>query len=110
MLDRLCDVADVDVVVAFWGAAELDPVVDVVVDSVCALDVVSALAVVLWLLGGANVDATATDPAAAALPLLGVERWLRAREPMTAMPAKPPVAVTLRARERRRWEWRPRLP
>jgi hypothetical protein len=77
-------------------------VLDDVGVSVCVLDVVSEFAVVLWLLGGANVDATATDPAAAALPLLGVERLLRARDPMTAIPAKPPVAVTLRARERRR--------
>ena len=68
----------------------------------CVLDVVSELAVALWLLGCAKLDATAMDPAAAALPLLGVERWLRARDPMTAIPAKPPVAVTLRARERRR--------
>ena len=75
----------------------------------CGLDVVPDLTVVFWLLACATVDATATDPAVVVLPLLGVERWLRARDPMTAIPAKPPVAVTLRARERRRWEWRPRL-
>ena len=55
------------------------------------------------LLGCAKEDAIATDPVGVALLFwLGVERLLRAREPMTAIPAKPPVAVTLRARERRR--------
>jgi hypothetical protein len=89
----------------------VDPVVggDVGV-SVCGLDVVADPAVVLWVLGCVSVDEAAMDPDAEALPLLGVERWVRARDPMTAIPAKPPVAVTLRASERRRWEWRPRLP
>ncbi len=102
--------ADVEVGVEFRAVAELDPLLDDVGVCIRVPDVVSELAVALWLLGCARVDATATDPAAAALPLLGVERLLRARDPMTAIPAKPPVAVTLRARERRRWEWRPRLP
>jgi hypothetical protein len=63
----------------------------------------------LWVLDCASEDAIATDPdGAALLPVVGVERLLKAREPMTAIPAKPPVAVTLRARERRRWEWRAR--
>jgi hypothetical protein len=88
----------------------VDAVVGDVDVTVCGLDVVAEPAVVLWVLGCVSVDATAMDPDAAALLLLGVERWLRARDPMTAIPAKPPVAVTLRARERRRWEWRPRSP
>src|SRR5689334_2067706 len=48
--------------------------------------------------------------APAVLPVWAVvARLPMAREPRTAMPAKPPVAVvTLAARERRRWEGRTR--
>lgn len=53
-----------------------------------------------------SVDEIATEPAVVALPWWAVERLLSAREPMTAIPAKPPVVVTLRASDRRRWEWR----
>jgi hypothetical protein len=87
------------VVVELRAAAELDPLPD----SVCACvpDDVPELAVASWFDCG-NVDAIAADPIGVAVSRLGVERLLRAREPMTAIPAKPPVAVTRRARERRR--------
>lgn len=76
-------------------------------DAVVVVDDVPEFAVVTWPCC-VSVEVIATDPAGAALLPLGVERLLRAREPMTAIPAKPPVAVTLRASERRRCEWRAR--
>jgi hypothetical protein len=72
----------------------------------CVLDDMTGFVVALWLPGCASADAIAAEPLGAALSRLVVERLLRAREPMTAIPAKPPVAVTLRTSERRRWEWR----
>ena len=72
---------------------------------VCVLGDTTGFVVALWLPGCASVDVIA-EPLGAALSRLVVERLLRAREPMTAIPAKPPVAVTLRTSERRRWEWR----
>ena len=97
--DWLCDVAVVELVVEFRAAAELDPLLDDV--DVCVLDDVPEPTVALWLVCD-TVDASATEPAGVALVRPGVERLLKARELMTASPAKPPVAVTLRARERRR--------
>jgi len=92
-------VEGVEIVVEFRAAAVLDPLFDNVGAGV--LGVVPELTVALWP-GCVNVDVIATDPVGAALSRLGVERLLKAREPTTAIPAKPPVAVTLRARERRR--------
>jgi hypothetical protein len=69
---------------------------------VCVLGDVTGFVVALWLPGCASVDVIAAEPLGAALSRLVVERLLRAREPMTAIPAKPPVAVTLRTSERRR--------
>lgn len=74
----------------------------------CVVGDVTGFVVALWLLGTASVEVIAMEPVGAALSRPAVERLLRAREPMTAIPAKPPVAVTLRASERRRWEWRSR--
>lgn len=70
---------------------------------VCAPDAAAEpeIAAALWL-GCANVDAIAADPAGAPFSRAAVERLLKAKELMTAIPANPPVAVTLRARERRR--------
>lgn len=73
---------------------------------VCVVGNVPGFVVALWLSGCASVDAIAAEPVGAALSRLIVERLLRAIEPMTAIPAKPLVVVTLRMSEWRRWAWR----
>lgn len=73
---------------------------------ICVLGDVAAFVVALWLLGCASVDVIAVEPAGVALSRLAAERLLKAREPKTAIPAKPLVVVILRASERRRWDGR----
>lgn len=76
----------------------------------CVAGNVTGFVVALWLPDCARMDVIAAEPVGAALSRLVVEILLRASEPMTAIPAKPPVAVTLRTSERRRCEWRLRRP
>jgi hypothetical protein len=90
---------DAAVVAGFWAAAELDPLPDSV--GACVPDDAPEPAAAPWF-DCVNEDAIAADPIGVAVGRLGVERLVRARDPMTAIPAKPPVAVTLRARDRRR--------
>lgn len=99
-----------DAVVEFWVAVEAVPRFDMACvcwACVCVPDCVLEFRPVLepaWTCAGA----TAAEPAEL-LVWAAVERLPMAREPRTAIPAKPPVAVvTLAARERRRWEWRTR--
>jgi hypothetical protein len=73
---------------------------------VCVMGDVPGFVVAPGLPGCASVDPIAVEPVGAALSRPAEERLLKAREPMTAIPAKPPVVVTLRMSERRRWEWR----
>jgi hypothetical protein len=72
----------------------------------CIVGNVTGFVVALWLPGAAGMDVIAAEPVGVALSRLVVETLLRASEPMTAIPAKPPVVVTLRTSERRRCEWR----
>jgi hypothetical protein len=104
-VDELCDVgAAAELLLP--AAAVLESPVGLADADVCVEGDVPVLPAVLWLPACGSVDEIATEPAVVALPWLAVDRLLKAREPMTAIPAKPPVVVTRRASERRRWEWR----
>lgn len=93
--------ADAETGAGFRTAAELEPLLGDVGVCVPRATPAPGIAAALWL-GCVDVDAIATDPAGAPLSRAVVERLLKAKELITAIPAKPPVAVTLRARERRR--------
>lgn len=105
-MDELCDVGAAAELPLPAAAVPASPVGLADAEAACVEGDVPVLAAVPWLPVCVSVDEIATEPAVAALPWLAVDRLLKAREPMTAIPAKPPVVVTLRASERRRWEWR----
>lgn len=113
-MDELCDVgAAAEPLLPLLPAAAVLPSPVGSADAVvCVVEGdAPVLAAVPWLPACGSVDEITAEPAVVAvLPWFAVERLLNAREPMTAIPAKPPVVVTLRASDRRRWEWRLRWP